>query len=290
CSGDKLKLAIIRACNVSSWIGDESVLNLMRQVEPIQELPQPITELIHMLQDHEAKPHEVASLIESDPQLSECLMSLVRFIHASGDEKIVDVKAAAELLGVDQLRPLILAAFGYVKFGAGCVELEAEMKHSLRVAQAARTIARFESDDSELADQAMMAGVMHRIGGLLVSQHFPESYQAIRDAAELLSDRADVERKVLSTSTAQIGGFVLCNWGLPTAVVEAVGFQDCPADATLKQFSPMIALYLARHLIDDMNGQTSEDQLDLGVLNEFGVEPRINEWKAAINESLVAIG
>jgi len=54
----------------------------------------------------------------------------------------------------------------------------------------------------------------------------------------------EAECRITMLPTAEVGGYLLARWGLPSPVGEAVAFHHRPGSARLQAFGPLTAGYV----------------------------------------------
>ena len=92
-----------------------------------------------------------------------------------------------------------------------------------RMAAAARSFC----EETALADDAMLAGMFHNIGyWILLQECAPELRRACDVARAEGIALHEAENRIIGTSHAEVGAYLLGLWGLPHAVIEAHRFGD----------------------------------------------------------------
>ncbi len=93
----------------------------------------------------------------------------------------------------------------------------------------ARDIARSELDKKGVGEEALIAGILHDSGKLVLLK-VPRKYKKIKDYEEENGCTfLEAEYAVLKTSHAEIGAYLLGLWGLPDNIVETVAFHHNPS-------------------------------------------------------------
>jgi HD-like signal output (HDOD) protein len=114
-----------------------------------------------------------------------------------------------------------------------------------RVAGAAWALTR----GTPIADDALLAGLLHKIGYWVLLQECPKELARAVEMARTQSIPLPLaEREFIGASHAEVGAYLLGLWGLPHPVVEAVAFQHAPAQVARSQFDVLTALVLAESL------------------------------------------
>jgi HD-like signal output (HDOD) protein len=116
-------------------------------------------------------------------------------------------------------------------------------------AQQVAAVARELAQGTSMADDALLAGLLHKIGYLVLMQECPhEIQQVVRLAGERGVPMHEVEREIIGASHAEVGAYLLGIWGLPYSVIEAVAFQHTPAQVRQTEFDLLAALATAETL------------------------------------------
>ena len=76
-----------------------------------------------------------------------------------------------------------------------------------------------------MADATFTAGLLHDIGKLIVAANLPHEYNLVVNQAqqECITQQAS-EQKNWGTTHAELGACLLCMWGLPISIIEALRF------------------------------------------------------------------
>ena len=86
-----------------------------------------------------------------------------------------------------------------------------------------------------------------------------------------------------STGLAAIGAYLLCLWGLPDGVAEAVAHHHDPLAAPGAALDAVAAVHIAEALAHEVQ-QHAEDRtppspLDLVYLDQLGVRSELDHWR-----------
>jgi HD-like signal output (HDOD) protein len=125
------------------------------------------------------------------------------------------------------------------------VDPERLQSHAQRVSAAARCL----TAKTPIADDALLAGLLHDIGYLILAQECPTDLQsAVQLAAETQIPLHEAETRIFGASHAEIGAYLLGIWGLPYPVIEAVAHHHAPQRVTSSNFDVLAALAVAHSL------------------------------------------
>jgi HD-like signal output (HDOD) protein len=146
----------------------------------------------------------------------------------------------------------------------------------------AKRIAADAGCEPRTCDHALLAGLLHDSGKLVLAANLPEEYGRVLLATERASAEPwIIEDEVLGTTHAEAGAYLLGLWGIPDPIVEAIAFhhrpRECPADA----FTPLTAVHVA-DAVDHDAREAAEQRpvpwLDLEYVSRLGLEERVAVW------------
>jgi len=155
-------------------------------------------------------------------------------------------------------------------------------KHSWRTGMTARRIAEAEGLSYSIVDQAFLAGLLHDVGKLLLATSYTQQYREVRQALQkvLLADW-EAEKKVLNSTHAEVGAYLLSLWGLPDAIVEAVAWHHRPSEKPVSDLDPVALVHFANAV--DHAAQVPPALMEMGwldrpFLNKLGLGERFSHW------------
>jgi putative nucleotidyltransferase with HDIG domain len=129
----------------------------------------------------------------------------------------------------------------------GGLEPEDLQAHTQAVAAAAYVLA----GSSPWADDALLAGLLHDIGYWILLQQLPKEMGQVLEMARAGGiPLHEGETRVLGTSHAEIGAYLLGLWGFPYPIVEAVAFHHNPRCVQQSEFDVLAALAVAHEICD----------------------------------------
>lgn len=289
CDPEILKTTLLRACQCRDRLNDDEYKRIVSRVTSVPSLPEHYQQLLAELQSPDASLRRIGEIIGQDIGMAAKIMQLIHTSFFGTPQSLADPMRAASLFDLETLRALALSTHVFSPFSEPSVttlHLKLLFDHSLAVAITAREIARAESRDAQLADQAYLAGLLHDLGLLILAHSMPESCAAIvKTASENRTGICQAESQHLHESHASIGAYLMALWGLPDEVVQAIAFHHCPADAGSSGFTPLTAIHVANSfcaeeamLADAIGGATD---VDLSYLQSIGLSHRLEAWRAA---------
>lgn len=222
--------------------------------------PQTLIRLMVLCQSDDVGMSELSELIASDAGLSAKVLSVAHSAaYFRSSAKTLTLLQATSTLGMALIKVLVISESVFQTFNAfrqaGAADLRSFWKHSLSVAVLARALA--EQQDSAGADEAYLTGLLHDVGRLALLAAVPERYTELfgfPDDASLCSQ----EQRILGTSHAEAGAWLLEHWHLSRTMVDTV--LNHHNDATHQKEAPALSrlIHLA-HLLAALPPDQSGD-------------------------------
>jgi putative nucleotidyltransferase with HDIG domain len=289
--------SIVRAGLLNKRLSKPGLKALVSQINTLPSLPAVYLELMAELRSSDASVSRVASLVSRDVSMTAKVLQLVNSSFFGLAVHVHDVKHAAALLGLNSLKPLVLSAGVFRQLEESRVPAalaEQVLEHSLAVGCLARLIAEAEGLTRDQADDALLAGILHDIGKLVLADHFGRDYALVCMAADKTSlPLLSAELDQFDASHADVGGYLLGLWGLPQDLIEAVAFHHDPAAHALSRFAPLAAVHVANalvHAADEPDVETASlRKLDMRYLERLRVPQRLPPWRALANEMTATV-
>lgn len=285
CDFDQLKLAIERGFAVQQEAGSEGVRRLAAQITSLPSLPDVYFELVAEMENPDAPVDRIGDIISRDVAMSARLMQLVNSSFFGLPVRVDCVRQAVVLLGLSVIRALALAQCVFRRYegrSLGAFSLPAFSDHSLTVAMLARDLANCEGAPPDVVGDALLAGLLHDVGQVVLAEQLTAEYTAVCERARAGEGPLDgLELEALGATHAGLGGYLLNLWGLPTPVVEAVALHHHPERAPTTSFQPLTAVHAAECFVAaDNEGVPEGPTLNEGLLAELGLGDRAEVWRA----------
>ena len=248
CEGSDLVGTISRVLALQSMLQRPELRTFIGELESVPSIPEIYCQLTTALETADASLSDVADIVTKDPGISARLLQVANSVYYGRSQPLAHPRQAVLLLGIETVRALTLQVKMFDQLATAKIfDASAFQRHSLRTAGLARAVARTLSEDPHDLDAAFSAGLLHDIGVLVLASNRPVKFAAVlhRSAAEGNHSTA-LEAATFGAQHAELGGFLLGLWGLPTSVVEAVSYHH---QARLEWQSPVIlALQIAEAL------------------------------------------
>lgn len=276
CSPEYLEEIIDRSCTLQDNLHSEELKKLIGKLDKLPSLPKTYQALYIALSDPNVTFEEIASIFEKDIAISAKLIQFANSAYFCLPYKTNNIIQAISLIGMDMIRNLtfLIGAFG--SFGrkdkVAIQWLEQLRSHSILSANIAKNL--FE--DKHQSNDAYLAGMLHKIGSLLIITHFPKEYEIIlKESQNSGKEMHVVEKDILGVSHAQVGAYLLDIWGIPYSVVEAVANYIEPFKVNHNELNILSATYIADQLALDIH----TDKIDLQYLERLDVLKQLPQWR-----------
>lgn len=254
--------------------------------------------ILNSLNSTEGSIDDIATIIEEDVALTAKLLQLANSSFFRRQTSVASARHAVSHLGVDVIRSLVLAdqLFECSKdiLPMDYLDVRAMHKHSFLCSIIAKEI----SPNPELASVAMTAGLLQGVGKIIIALEKPEiiaSLLNVGEGAPYVWASPEAEREILGCTHAEVGGYFLNLWGVPTSIVEAVTFHENPTAVFSRDFDCVgvvhVSNYLAHWCVTEDDSQDVEKLLDrefLEALTPTGSEERWKETASEIASEIAA--
>lgn len=208
-------------------------LGLVRNSPDLASLPAVVVRLSEMLASGSYTASEVADIFGQDPALAARLLKVVNSPYYGYSGRVETVSRAVTLAGVDAIYGLVLTTtvlHGFRKIPSALVNMNDFWRHSVYCGELARMLAK---EAAVLhSERLFIAGLLHRIGELVIYVRMPDKVREILLAAGG-DDRLipPLEEEMIGCSYVHVGAELARSWHLPAALGEAIRWQLEPESA-----------------------------------------------------------
>ncbi len=226
-------------------------------------LPQTLIELIDACVEHDIDLQTVADIVGRDAAISARILQLANSAFLGSRTSFADIEQAVIYLGIDTVRNLAISVSVHEAFktfsSPNGISLARFWHHSLLTAVLAKSLAELVSYPRPA--EAYLAGLLHDLGKLLLSQARPEEYyDLVGDPLLDPSTLELLEKSRLGISHSEAGGLLVGRWNLEIPIATAIE-QHHREDAHLNPAEPLAdILFLANSL--SMSGQPDLNHLE----------------------------
>jgi len=289
CDPDLLRATLKRAFTLRDLLADERLQALAAGMTTLPSLPTLYQKIVEVLQEPDASLAAVGEVIGQEPAMAAKVLQLVNSAFFGLRREVSDAREAVSFLGLETITALVLSVhvFAELKEATGdSFPIEALWSHSLAVGSMAKQIALAETGEKRIGEEALMAGLLHDVGKLILRVNAAEQYREVdlsvsRGDCDLLT----AETRVFGTTHAEVGAYLLGLWGLPDGIVEAVAFHHRPEACPSDGFTSLAAV----HVVNCLEKATPHDhparhasEVNEAYLEQAGLADRLEAWQELI--------
>jgi HD-like signal output (HDOD) protein len=287
CDAETLIGTVARACALRDVLADENLKRIVSQLTSLPSLPALYTAIVSELQSPQSSVQRVGAIITQDVSMSAKILQLVNSAFFGLRRHVASPTEAVCMLGLEAIKALVLSAHVFTQFRVVArepVSFELLWQHNLATGTLAKRIAVCENAEPRVADHALMAGLLHDVGRLILVSQCPDTYaQVVELARREGGTLVQAEQRLLNTTHAAVGAYLLALWGLPDPIVEAVAYHHGPQQCPHPQFGVVTVVHIADVLADECHGVAGVEPvaLDREHLRTLGLEAHIPVWRQA---------
>lgn len=258
----------------------------------VPSLPEVINQLRDELDDINSTPASIERILSNDPSLSARLLKLSNSAFYGFSSKIDSVSQALMMIGLSELRSLVLAS-AMVKFFKGMnqdlVDMQSFWRHCVACGICARHIAIRQRVPA--AERYFILGIMHDFGRLIILNSLPgKAEQAHSLAIEKRIPIVKAEEEIMKINHAVLAAQVMNRWKFPENLWAVVALHHQPS-ANTKYHKEASILHWADIIVDSMEvGSTGEGVIapspmaDPNVIDKGGVASLMREVDTTAEE------
>ncbi len=206
---------------------------IVSRVTTLVSLPEVCRKVNEMVADGRSSAADIGAVVACDPGLATRLLRVVNSAYYGLPRKVETIAHAVALVGMEDLRQLVLATSAGTAFRrlpVALIDVDRFWHHSVYVATAARALAA--GDARGRGERWFTAGLLHDVGQLVLCHEVPDLYRpALERAPGGGAALAAAEAEVLGFGHAAVGAELLRQWGIPEATARVVEFHHDPARA-----------------------------------------------------------
>ncbi len=209
------------------------VEELLGDVRSLPTLPELISKLNQLLSDPEAKIQDVAELVLKDQVLTAHVIRLANSSFFAKHREITNLREAIVFLGFRALRNLVLTTtlIGTFRWKNKTINPRRFWEHSFAVGVVSNDIAsRLKYKDP---DNAYLAGLVHDLGIVLISQYLPDAMDRILALLEAQKTSLQyAEKRVLGLDHTAFGGWLAGKWNFSAELRDVMLWHHDPNTET----------------------------------------------------------
>ncbi len=283
CNIEELKQKLRCALSLRDLLDSAELKQRVSQMENVPSLPSLYRELRSQLEGSHPNLNEITDIVSRDPGMTAKLLQLVSSDFLVSAPCPSSPKQAVSIIGIDNLRPLVLSGGLFSELREGLAEKLAPVwRHSYATARFAEAIACCEHASEKVVQECYAAGLLHEIGSIVLATTYPDQLDWLETNGNVNSLAGVCEKRDFESTRALVGAYLLGLWGLPDAIVEAVAGHHAPSQVRPTGFCPLFAVHAAGHWDRQWNGPpglNEADAIDERYLAELGLQERLAVWQ-----------
>ena len=286
CDAEILKQTLAKLFALRDFLSNESIKNIISQIESLPSIPTIYTEIITEMQSSDPSVKKVGEIISKDLSMTAKILQIVNSAFFGLFRKIASPQEAVMMLGLETVKALVLSVKIFSEFSQkkfAWFNINDLFNHSMAVSIYTRTIVKEENMDQGITVNSMMAGLLHDIGKLILATSFNKSYQQILAEAQGTSQNLwELECETFGASHAEIGAYLMGLWRMETPIIEAIAFHHMPEKSRNQNMGLLTAVHISNALDHEERTTTDKNnnlRYDNEYLNNLGVANRIPELR-----------
>ena len=286
CEKDSFNEIIKNTMSLQEIIANKDILKKLTSIKSLPSPPEVYNKLVSTLQNEDCSTHQVAEIIKNDIAITAKLLQMINSAFFGMKTHVESPMHAVNLLGIDTVKSIVLTSgiFHTIreKEFAG-FSVDEMYRQSMAVGAATRHLANVFGFRTKDIEDALMAGLLHDIGKLLMITNFKKELADAKKIAQ--TDNiliGDAIRQIIGISDAELGAHLLSLWNLPLSILEAVAYHNQPSKSAYKEVNTLTAVHLAYGITTDKfkNVRNNEQSfLDIAYIERLGLQNNLPQFK-----------
>jgi HD-like signal output (HDOD) protein/signal transduction histidine kinase len=208
---------------------------ILRAIESLHlpAMPQILLRFLEEAGSENASLDTLAQLVMRDPALSARMLTVANSAAFRRGGELRGIKQSLMALGTRMVRTIASCLVVQSVFArlsdARPQDLAGFWRHSLLVAELARSTAQELGATDGESEEAYLAGLLHDVGQLVLLGGLGKAYGTLLSSSQTEADLVGNERPVLATDHAAVGAWVVDQWELPSLMADAILFHHWDA-------------------------------------------------------------
>lgn len=259
-------------------VKSKKIERVLRSVDRLPTLPTIYTKLTRLLRSPNATVREIGSIIAEDQAIAVKVLKLVNSAFYGLPQKIGSLKHAIVILGLNQIKNLVLATSTLKMFQelktAHSFDMQKFWEHSIGCAVAAKVLA--ETAYLKNPDDDFAGGLLHDIGKLIHALYLNEEFSAVvADVEESGVPMIESEQRILGYDHTYTGRELAIKWSLSQGTIDMIAhhhLSDPSAELTKEIATVHIGNILSIALGLGSGGERKVPVVDVKAWEILGIE------------------
>ncbi len=233
-----------------------------------------VQKMIDTLKEEDADLHPLIAEIRLDPAISARVLRMANSGFYGCRRKVGSIDDAVTVIGTRALRTLVISAGVSSAFPkVPGINLQDFWRHALMTANVNALLARHAGENP---DHAYSAGLMHRIGQLMINIAFPQMAEDImRDCLNLsATELAAIEQLKLHTNHCEVGAELAARWNFPDDITGALNYYCQPHRPQASRLARLtnVAAQIALEIGEDVHPEEIAQHLNKSITDLCGLD------------------
>lgn len=233
CDPGLLLAAVRSSLHLHELLANDRLRRLVSMMPSLPSLPEAYFELLAEVRRPEPSMERIGQTIARDLAMTARIVQLANSAHFGLAHRVSTPTEAATYLGTRSIQALVLSThvFSYFEHThLGGINLAELWEHSLHVGSRAAAICAGDGLAHEAQVDALLGGVLHDVGRVVLVANLAETYGHAREAVQAEGcTLLEAERERVGATHAEVGAYLLALWGLPPTVVETIAHHHEPS-------------------------------------------------------------
>jgi putative nucleotidyltransferase with HDIG domain len=274
---------------------NDSLKKHVQKITDLPTLPATAQRILAVVDDNLSSVRKLESVIENDPPIAAKILSVANSAFWGFNTPAKNLSTAIIRIGFNNVKNIAVGISLMTVLNGGrhrgSLGYERIFNHSVAVGFIASLIS--EKLKMGSAEEALISGMLHDIGFLVLSRYFPDSYEEVLQALKEDKGLIDAEIEVLNFTHADIGRWLAEKWNLPDAISDTISFHHMPslAQVDAKQVAVVhLADYITTQHVLGVTRKDPRYVFDASCLDVLGMtETECNEIETQLrNGSLLS--
>jgi putative nucleotidyltransferase with HDIG domain len=237
----------------------QTFLEGLDNIPDLPTLPNIVLKVNNLLKDQDSSIKELGKTIETDQAMVTKILRLVNSTFYGFRSKIRNIPHAIIILGFNNVRNALVSVSIIKSFsekkGFEGFEIKDFWKHSIAVA----VISKYLSEESKLdsPDDCFVAGLLHDIGKVVLSQYFTELFGLVWKSIQVDGlSFYEAEKELLPANHVQIGAYLAKKWQFPTSLIESITYHH-DIKKTASNLDQMVIVHTANTIMNNYEADSN---------------------------------
>ncbi|MCK5147497.1 HDOD domain-containing protein [bacterium] len=204
---------------------------------PMPTLPASAVRILELSKGDETDVEEIADAVMTDKVLTARMIRLVNSAFWGLRRQVTSIREAIVYLGLHQIRSIVLTTSLFNTFESKNPHFDVThiWEHGLGCAMISRRIAKMAGYKD--LEKAYIAGLMHDIGKVILSQYSLQEYDRVLELVRL-GDHTfyDAETEILGVNHTDFATWFKTQWGFAEELAEVIAMHHSPEKAVLDPY------------------------------------------------------